>query len=57
MWRMATTLARFVITIIASSSIKLPNVSWPIESENVRIVGEFGGVSEVMLLRPGSKQS
>ena len=37
MWRMATTLAMLVIAIIASSSMKLPKVSWPIESENDRI--------------------
>ena len=43
--------------ITASTSMKLPNVSWPIESENDRVVGEFGGNSEVMLLRPGSNRS
>ena len=31
------TLATLVIMIIASSSMKLPKVSWPIESENDRI--------------------
>ena len=34
---MDRTLATLVITIIASSSMKLPNVSWPIESVNDRI--------------------
>jgi hypothetical protein len=34
---MATTLATLVITIIASSSMKLAKVNCPIESENDRI--------------------
>ena len=33
------------------------SISWPIDSENDRVIGEFGGESEVMLLRPGSNQS
>ena len=37
MWRIETTLATLVITIIARISRKLPKVSWPIESENDRI--------------------
>jgi hypothetical protein len=37
MWRIETTLATLVITIIASRSRKLPKVSWPIDSENDRI--------------------
>ncbi len=45
------------VMITASTSRKLPNVSWPIDSENDRVIGEFGGNSEVMLLRPGSKRS
>ena len=36
-WRMAMTLAMLVIMITASTSRKLPKVSWPIESENDRI--------------------
>jgi hypothetical protein len=40
--------------ITASTSMKLPNVSWPIESENDRGGGEFGGVSAVRLVGPGS---
>ena len=57
MWRMAMTLAVEVMMITASTSMKLPNVSWPIDSENDRVIGEFGGDSEVMLLRPGSTRS
>jgi hypothetical protein len=34
--------------------MKLPNVSWPIESENDRGGGEFGGVSAVMWVGAGS---
>jgi hypothetical protein len=34
--------------ITASTSMKLPNVSWPIDSENDLGV-EFGGNSEVMV--------
>src|SRR5580692_9941977 len=37
MWWIETTLATLVITIIASSSMKLAKVSCPIESENDRI--------------------
>ena len=33
MWRIEITLATLVITIIASSSMKLAKVNWPIESE------------------------
>ena len=40
--------------ITASTSMKLPNVSWPIESENDRGGSEFGGNSAVMWLGPGS---
>jgi hypothetical protein len=40
--------------ITASTSMKLPNVSWPIESENDRGGGEFSGVSAVMWSGPGS---
>src|SRR5206468_3068345 len=36
---------------------KLPNVSWPIESENDRGGSEFGGVSAVMLVGPGSSRA
>jgi hypothetical protein len=54
MWRMAMTLAVEVMMITASTSMKLPNVSWPIESENDRGGCEFGGVSAVMLVGPGS---
>jgi len=54
---MAMTLAVEVMMITANTSMKLPNVSWPIESENDRVVGEFGGDSSVMLLRPGSNRS
>ena len=43
------TLAVEVMMITASTSMKLPNVSWPIESENDRVGGEFGGNSAVML--------
>ena len=43
--------------ITASTSMKLPNVSWPIDSENDRGVGEFGGNSEVMVSRPGSNRA
>ena len=53
MWRMAMTLAVEVMMITASTSMKLPNVSWPIESENDRGGGEFGGVSAVMLVGAG----
>ena len=56
MWRIAITLAVEVMMITASTSRKLPNVSWPIESENGRFMGDFGGNSGVMLLRPGSKR-
>ena len=49
-WRMAMTLAVEVMMITASTSMKLPNVSWPIESENDRGGSDFGGVSAVMLL-------
>jgi hypothetical protein len=45
---MAMTLAVEVMMITASTSMKLPNVSWPIESENDRGGSEFGGVSAVM---------
>jgi hypothetical protein len=54
MWRMAMTLAVEVMMITASTSMKLPNVSWPIESENDRGGSEFGGVSAVMWVGPGS---
>jgi hypothetical protein len=54
MWRIAMTLAVDVMMITASTSMKLPNVSWPIESENDRGGGEFGGVSAVMLVGAGS---
>src|SRR6185503_5224098 len=54
MWRIAMTLAVDVMMITASTSMKLPNVSWPIDSENDRGGGEFGGVSAVMLVGPGS---
>src|ERR1700733_7899131 len=37
MWRIETTLATLVITIIASSNMKLVKVSCPIDSENDRI--------------------
>jgi hypothetical protein len=47
------TLAVEVMMITASTSMKLPNVSWPIESENDRGDGEFGGVSAVMLVGAG----
>jgi hypothetical protein len=40
--------------ITASTSMKLPNVSWPIESENDRGGSEFGGVSAVMWVGPVS---
>src|SRR4051812_14646441 len=53
-WRMAMTLAVEVMMITASTSMKLPNVNWPIESENDRGGSEFGGVSAVMWLGPGS---
>jgi hypothetical protein len=33
--------------------MKLPNVSWPIESENDRGGSEFGGVSAVMWVGAG----
>jgi len=33
--------------------MKLPNVSWPIESENDLGVVEFGGNSEVMVIEAG----
>jgi len=48
------TLAVEVMMITASTSMKLPNVSWPIESENDRGGCEFGGVSAVMLVGPSS---
>ncbi|XSC48645.1 hypothetical protein ACF1BQ_011135 [Bradyrhizobium sp. RDT10] len=51
---MAMTLAVEVMMITASTSMKLPNVSWPIESENDRGGGEIGGVSAVMWVGPGS---
>jgi hypothetical protein len=57
MWRMAMTLAVEVMMITASTSMKLPNVSWPIESENDRGGSEFGVVSAVMLVGPGSYRS
>jgi len=41
-------LAVDVTMITASTSRKLPNVSWPIESENDRGCVEIGGNSEVM---------
>ena len=56
MWRMAMTLAVEVMMITASTSMKLPNVSWPIDNENDRVIGEFGGNSEVMLVGPGSNR-
>ncbi|GIQ72768.1 hypothetical protein BraRD5C2_12040 [Bradyrhizobium sp. RD5-C2] len=40
--------------ITASTSRKLPNVSWPMERENARGACEFGGNSAVMSSRPGS---
>jgi hypothetical protein len=51
------TLAVEVMMITASTSMKLPNVSWPIESENDRGGGEFGGVSAVMLVGAGSSRA
>jgi hypothetical protein len=45
---MAMTLAVEVMMITASTSMKLPNVSCPIDSENDRGGVEFGGVSAVM---------
>jgi hypothetical protein len=42
--------------ITASTSMKLPNVSWPIDNENDRFIGEFDGNSEVMLSGPGSNR-
>ena len=53
MWRMAMTLAVEVMMITASTSMKLPNVSWPIESENDRVVGEFGGDSVGHVIEAG----
>jgi hypothetical protein len=50
------TLAVEVMMITASTSMKLPNVSWPIESENDRGGVEFGGVSAVMSAGPGSNR-
>jgi hypothetical protein len=47
------TLAVEVMMITASTSMKLPNVSWPIESENDLGVVEFGGDSEVMVIEAG----
>ena len=46
------TLAVEVMMITASTSMKLPNVSWPIDSENDLGIVEFGGNSEVMVSRP-----
>src|SRR4029079_18044843 len=37
--------------------MKLPNVSWPIESEKYLGIVEFGGNSEVMISRPGSNRA
>src|SRR5260221_701734 len=53
----AITLGVEVMMITANTSRKLPNVSWPIDNENDRVTGEFGGNSEVMLLRPGSNRT
>ena len=47
------TLAVEVTMITASTSMKLPNVSWPIDSENDRGVVEFGGNSGGMWLEAG----
>src|SRR5262249_20607435 len=48
-WRMAMTLAAPVTTITASTSMKLPKVIWPIESDRTRLFGGFGGVSAVIV--------
>ncbi|XIA68017.1 hypothetical protein ACFIOY_21930 [Bradyrhizobium sp. TZ2] len=37
--------------------MKLPNVSWPIDSENDLGIVEFGGNSEVMISGPGSNRA
>ena len=50
------TLAVEVMMITASTSMKLPNVSWPIDSENDRGIVEFGGNSAVMVSGPGSNR-
>src|SRR4029077_6796401 len=46
-----------VMMITASTSMKLPNVSWPIDSENDLGIVEFGGNSEVMVSGPGSNRA
>src|SRR5438477_12536310 len=56
MWRIAITLAVLVMMMTASTSRKLPNVSWPIESENAICFDGFGGNSADILLRPGSNR-
>ena len=50
MWRMAMTLVVEVMMITASTSMKLPNVSSLIKSENDRGGSEFGVVSAVTLV-------
>ena len=54
MWRIAMTLAVEVMMITASTSRKLPKVSWPIENANTRVFGEFGGDSADMAVQTGS---
>jgi hypothetical protein len=52
---MAMTLAVLVIMITASTSRKPPNVSWPIESENDRIL--WTTVAKGMGIGTGSGQT
>src|ERR1700730_14267374 len=54
-WRVAMTLAVLVIMITASTSRKPPNVSWPIESENDRILWKT--LAKGMGIRTGSEQT
>jgi hypothetical protein len=42
--------------VTASTNRKVRKVSWAMDNENDRVIGEFGGNSEVMLLRPGSNR-
>jgi hypothetical protein len=42
-----------VTVITAKSSKKLPKVSWPIESENDRILFEIGGDSAGVIIETG----
>jgi hypothetical protein len=55
MWRIAMTLAMLVAVMTASSVKKLPNVIWPIESENDRIRYKIDAKIDDMAEKTGLK--